>query len=290
MPPDFLVIGAQKSGTTWLHFNLKAHPQIWLPPEKEIHYFDLPPLLPFATLLFAPQRAVRHWARYRLGRDYRKVRAGEQAASWYLRYYFAPRTTGWYLSLFTPRSGQVAGETTPRYAVLDDDHIAKVQALLPDIKIVYLLRDPIQRAWSDLAMFHSAKFGHSGLETIDEQRILEFVGHAGQLQHSRYCANLERWTRFYGSSQIFIGFQEQMEQDPAALLQDIQRFLGVEASQAHVSPDAYRRINSHPYPPIPAHIARILAGLLIDDIEQLHRRLANAYTADWLASAQRFLQ
>ena len=38
--PNFLCIGAQKSGTTWLYYNLKEHPQIWLPLYKEIHYFD----------------------------------------------------------------------------------------------------------------------------------------------------------------------------------------------------------------------------------------------------------
>ena len=47
MFPDFLVIGGQKCGTTWLQDNLEQHPQIWLPPTKEVHYFDRgnPPLL-----------------------------------------------------------------------------------------------------------------------------------------------------------------------------------------------------------------------------------------------------
>ena len=40
MYPNFLGIGAQKSGTTWLHANLSQHPQIWMPPVKEIHYLD----------------------------------------------------------------------------------------------------------------------------------------------------------------------------------------------------------------------------------------------------------
>ena len=40
MYPDFLGIGAQKAGTTWLHTNLRPHPQIWMPPIKELHYLD----------------------------------------------------------------------------------------------------------------------------------------------------------------------------------------------------------------------------------------------------------
>ncbi len=38
--PDFVGIGAQKAGTTWLYHNLRAHPEIWMPPRKEIHYFN----------------------------------------------------------------------------------------------------------------------------------------------------------------------------------------------------------------------------------------------------------
>ena len=39
--PSFLGIGAARSGTTWLHENLRHHPQVWVPPAKELHYFDL---------------------------------------------------------------------------------------------------------------------------------------------------------------------------------------------------------------------------------------------------------
>ena len=40
--PDFLVIGAQRAGTTWLHRVLSEHPALWLTPVKELHYFDKP--------------------------------------------------------------------------------------------------------------------------------------------------------------------------------------------------------------------------------------------------------
>ena len=38
--PDFICIGAQKAGTTWLYWQLAAHPDFWMPPRKEIHYFN----------------------------------------------------------------------------------------------------------------------------------------------------------------------------------------------------------------------------------------------------------
>src|ERR1700757_3086986 len=38
--PDFLCVGAHKSGTTWLYQQLDSHPDFWMPPVKELHYFD----------------------------------------------------------------------------------------------------------------------------------------------------------------------------------------------------------------------------------------------------------
>jgi len=38
--PDFLCVGAQKGGTSWLYQQLESHPGFWMPPVKELHYFD----------------------------------------------------------------------------------------------------------------------------------------------------------------------------------------------------------------------------------------------------------
>jgi hypothetical protein len=289
MTPDFLVIGAQKSGTTWLDRNLRAHPAIWLPPEKEIHFFDFPPLIPFFFLLFAAERSIHHWAKNRMIRDYRKVINRQQSAAWYIRYYFLVRTRRWYLSLFTPAAAQIAGEITPRYAILSERNIKKVHALMPDGKIIYLLRNPIDRLWSDLAMFHSVRFGHDGLRAADAQRIDKFIANASHLAASRYADNLHRWEKFYPPEQIFIGFQEQIRDTPHQLVKDIYQFLAVDSSDAHVSGLAMQRINSHQYPAIPQPIAYVLAQRFIKDIEQLHRRFDNVHTAQWLASAQAYI-
>ena len=40
--PDFLCVGAQKAGTSWLYQQLEPHPDFWMPPVKELHYFDQP--------------------------------------------------------------------------------------------------------------------------------------------------------------------------------------------------------------------------------------------------------
>lgn len=282
MYPDFLIIGAQKAGTTWLDRNLRTHPQIWLPPEKEIHYFDLPRPLPFAALLLAPVRAARSWTKARLERDWAKVRSGEQKLSWYLRYYFLPRTHRWYRSLFTPSPGQICGETTPRYATLPEAEIARIKKLMPHLKLIYLLRNPIDRMWSDLAMFQRPRFGGRGLRRAENDTVRKFLANKENLAHSRYAQNLARWEKYFGPECIFVGFQEEISNHPDNLLRRILDFLGVATSASADFPRAADRINSKKYPPIRPRMAQHLAARLYADTAALHERLQTPETAAWL--------
>jgi hypothetical protein len=289
MYPDFLIIGAQKAGTTWLDRNLRTHPQIWLPPEKEIHFFDLPRPLPFAALQYAPERAIRHWARHRLRRDLAKVERGEQTMDWYRRYYYATRSWSWYRSLFTPGTGQICGEATPRYAVISKRKIAAIRRRMPHLKIIYLLRDPIDRMWSDLAMFHDQRFGGAGTGTVSDAADFAFLTRRRNLRHSCYEENLRNWEASFPAEQILVGFLEEVAAEPAQLLQRIFTFLGV--APAHQPPEKLigSKINVAKYPSVPDHIAKQLACKLDTDLRALHQRLQCPQTATWLSRMEALL-
>jgi hypothetical protein len=286
MIPNFLVIGAQKAGTTWLDRNLRMHPEIWLPPEKEIHYFDLPKNLPFTFFVLAPDRSDRCWVINRLKRAYLRAQAKPENKRWYARYYFLPRTDCWYSSLFTPGPGQIAGEVTPHYAAMGERDIAKVKSLAPDIKLVYILRDPIDRMWSHAAMNFSDRFGYQGIDAVAEQAIARFLRSPKHLAQARYFANLQRWEKYFPPEQMFIGFYDEIAAAPERLLRSVFQFVGVDSSEQHISARANEVIFGRDYPPIPADMARPLAEALISDTEQLHQRLGSPYTAAWLASMQ----
>jgi hypothetical protein len=290
MIPHFLVIGAQKAGTTWLDRNLRMHPEIWLPPEKEMHYFDLPKNIPFPFFLLAPERGDRCWVVNRMKKAYHRAKANPDTVNWSLRYYLLPRTDQWYCSLFAPGEGQVVGEVTPHYAIMGERKIAGVHALSPGMKMVYLLRDPIDRMWSHAAMHFSARFGYHGIDVADEQAIVKFLRSPKHLAHARYFDNLQRWEKYYPPEQMFIGFFDEIARAPGQLLTAIFQFLGITVSDDYIAEIAARKIFAGDYPAIPRHIAGPLAASLIDDLEKLHRRLSSPYTAQWLASAQRYLE
>src|SRR5688572_30849108 len=85
--PDFLVIGAQRAGTTWLHRVLRQHPLLWLAPVKELHYFDKPDIA--RTCLDEKERR-------RLG-----LRRLLSFDPWDLRFWLGRRNDDWYARLFS---------------------------------------------------------------------------------------------------------------------------------------------------------------------------------------------
>ncbi|RMH88590.1 MAG: sulfotransferase [Calditrichaeota bacterium] len=289
MFPDFLCIGAQKAGTTWLSRNLPYHPRIWTPPIKALRYFNEPSRTPLIFRAFSTHRRNERWrslAKYRLY-NLRNIHE-EQHLRWFLRLFFFPRTDKWYASLFTPGPGQVAGEVTPAYARLDEAVVARIHSLMPGVKIIYLLRDPIERLWSQAAM-HFSNRGYDNLLNVPEMELQAFLNRKNANLNSQYPEVLRRWETYFPSEQIFVGFFDKLREDPAGYLKDIYRFLGVEAEDRYIPPQVAQKHNARTYPPIPDHLARMLAERYYGDIESLHRRFENPYTARWLKRARNFL-
>ena len=150
MLPSFIGIGATKAGSTWLHVNLEKHPRLWLPPIKELHYFNriLRPGNALKTRLLG--RGMQH----RLWRDILRAEiklairnVGIRHARWKWRFFFREMGAAWYAGLFPGGNGLVAGEISPGYADLEPEEMRHLHALLPHAKVIYLLREPLQRAW-----------------------------------------------------------------------------------------------------------------------------------------------
>lgn len=285
MFPQFLCIGAQKSGTTWLHHNMKDHPEIWLPPIKELHYFNTRSYEP-ALIALAREPLSRFRLRRLLRKTRREMLTG-QHIGWYLNYFLMPRSDRWYASLFTPASGQIAGELTPEYSILDLETVKAIHRQMPDLKVIYLLRNPIERTWSQVNRKHrQAVFGN---EFKSEEVIAEFMNQEHPHARSSYQRNLEVWESVYSSEQIFVGFYEQVRAEPEALLKEIYQFLQVDHSDAYIQQPGEKKVNIGSYDPIPGQWGRFLAERYYEQIKSLDERFANAATSNWLNMAESYL-
>jgi hypothetical protein len=109
MGPDFVGIGAPRSGTSWLYEVLARHPGLWLPPVKELHYFD-EPLQTKRYYSYLRMRLISgFWIRRPLSR-------------FDLQYFLGRRSDVWYCNLFAParRRSLLTGEITPAYSTLEE--------------------------------------------------------------------------------------------------------------------------------------------------------------------------
>jgi hypothetical protein len=287
MFPDFLVIGGQKCGTSWLQDNLSRHPQVWLPPIKEVHYLDKAsdPLL---KRIFGTSKRMKK-ARAHVAEEFRGWLSGEGSSGlrWALKYWLAPRSDEWYSGLFPRLEGKIAGEICPGYALMRGAQVDRVQALSPGLKVVYLLRNPIDRSWSYAAQYFSSprRKGHyGGAEKVPETVLKNFLSEDAR-GHSDYLNALNAWQSRFAERQMLVGYFDELESDPRALYTRVADFLGIDSSPASIPASVGENRRASRGAKAPLEYRVFLARLHLDGLQKLHDRLNSRWTAEWLNEA-----
>jgi hypothetical protein len=283
--PDFLIIGAQKAGTTWLHYNLQAHPQVWMPKEKELHYFDekMGAKTSLRSKLWGKRAMDERWRRQVRRQMGRYSRFSPSDVAWDLRYFLGSWNDHWYASLFTQGRGKTLGETTPDYSVLDRKQIAHVHRIMPEAKIIFLMRNPIERAWSQSLM----DVRERNIEDVTDEEFQRHFQSERSRMFTDYLRTLENWGAFFPQEQIFVGFLEDVHFYPNRLLARAYRFLGVDPSADYRV--IRRRIHSRDVETMSTRLAVGLAEAYLEDSKALEERFGG-YATFWRYSAQRLLE
>lgn len=216
--PDFLCIGAQKAGTGWLYEQLRSHPDFWMPPLKELHYFDR---LGHARTLPARKKRDRLEVAHRGARDQRDIQFLEAMKTLCAQ---SEIDLPLYAALFAPKSSLISGDITPGYSTLPDDIIERIIAYLPNLKVIFIARDPIERAWSQLSMWvRNGLIDRPDLNDADTvTRTLERPEVIARSYPSKIVA---RWRRRVRPDLFQIYFFDDLKSNPAALRCSIIQFL-----------------------------------------------------------------
>lgn len=204
--PNFLIIGAMKSGTTSLYQYLTQHPQIYMSSVKEPKFFalegttwDCQPLGPGGL---SKIKGIRDWQTYQ--------------------------------DLFSGVSGETAiGEASPLY-IYAPLAAEKIRQTLPDVKIVAILRNPVDRAYS-----HFLHWVQRGLEPLsadflkawneEDRRIAENWSPNYHYKHRGfYYHQLQRYYDRFDPDSIRVYLFEELQQDPIALVRDLFAYLEVD--------------------------------------------------------------
>ena len=275
----FFCIGVQKAGTTWLYNNLCAHPEISMALLKEMHFFDDLEEGHNLTKRRLKSRTLRKrlWTFSQLG----SFRPGNiWKYIWFYRYVFlkrSDRTVGRYKQLLLKlrhKDTKVIGDNTPQYSVLSERTIQLIKNHFPELKVVLILRNPVERDWSQMRMMLS-------LDKLQEDEVDKFI--QKENRRSDYLSMLEHWSQCFGRNRMKICFFEDLKNDPLALLNDICGFLDVSRLTAIPHRDP---ANASPPMEIPDEIEKRLYLKHQDLINQLSTLFENQepnHAAAWKA-------
>jgi hypothetical protein len=266
-------VGATKAGTTWLHRHLATHPDCRVRTIKELHYFDTVEAGAWARrlqlhrearkrLAAAPRSAalrdVRDWI------DVLKRRAEDIPA---------------YLSYVTggAEGRRLVADITPSYAGLPIARLAQMARILPDVRFLYLLRDPVSRFWSHVRMLalhrERAPDAVAGTARVLMSEILAGRSSA-TVDRGDYAANVSRLRAAVAPERLSLMVQEEMMTDTG--ISGLWAFLGIGAGKA----DFTRRVHEGVAAPLTEDERLVLRRWLqpqYDFVEELFGALPQAW-------------
>ena len=222
--PTFIGAGFSRCGTTSLYSYLRAHPDVWMPPLKEITYWDLERRLGRS----APKRKDRlRFAVAHTWRDRRDIHQFARDLRFVGRYALLAPSDPWYRALFAPAGDRPCGDLSPSYIRLDDHEVAELHRALPDAKVFFMLRDPFDRAWSN-ARKVLARNRQRRIEDVPDREVEEFLTSDSFRTNYDYVTPLRRWRSVFGVDDVFIGFTADLDDEPDAFFDQLAPFLGID--------------------------------------------------------------
>lgn len=277
MLPEFLVIGAYKSGSTAIQEALRAHPQVFLPAKGPSFFaFDEAPAIDRPL----PPGTVRDWDAYR--------------------------------ALFAPAPPDtVRGEVSPEY-LANPWACGRIRARVPEARLVAVLRNPVERAFSDYLMY--VRDGDERLDfaaALDEQEERRRAGSPTgyYLETGYYGRQLRPYFDAFPRGQIQVHLFEDFAADPDSVLEPIFAFVGVDPALG-TTPERAVNVSGVPRnalvgaavrggkrmaPLLPEAVRRraktaLVRGLDRPDLEpELRARLVEVYRED-VAELERLLE
>jgi len=257
--PDILIVGPQRTGTTWLHAHLRYHPQIMLSEPKELFFFSslkLPGYGRFGSneladyLLFFHEPLWRVLLRHGIG-------------LWRYRELYHPT---------------IRGEATASYAALERDVIHDIVTLKPDVKVILMIRNPIERAWSH-AKKDLVRNRHQQFDAVPASEFERFFADPYQRQCARYGQNIDNWCAELRPDHLLVALFDDIDSRPEALLLAVMSFLGVCSDRRYISAAVRERVNPTGTSKIPEQHRRFLEELLHDDIGDLRERFGLSWSS-----------
>ena len=175
------------------------------------------------------------------------------------------RSLRWYASHFEQAGDALTGDITPAYATLRGPRLKHLWACLPDVRVIFLARHPVERVWSALRMY-AAEAGHEHPGAFSDAWIRERIREPRVRLRTAYRETMGLWESRYGADRVLCEPYDAIGSDPAALLRRVAGFLSVDPSG--VEPETVReRVFAGQAGAAPAWLEDELFELYADEID-----------------------
>lgn len=257
-----------KAGTTWLFAMLDRHPDIYFTDEKEIHYFAH--VHGIENRLALPKR-IQRFQKFAAGLRDKQYNARWVRArlDWFARWLNEPINDDWYANLFKRKKDQkYVADFCNLNALLDDEGWAHVRSVAGEVKILYILRDPLQRLWSHVK-FHAQFTGKADALANFSPAEFEAAARAPYMwRNSEYGQVVSRLKRHFKEDELKLAFFEDIHADPIKWLRDLETFLDVRPG-TYDAAKLGKRINTSMEIDMPEFFPQLFA----EDFRRIHREL-----------------
>lgn len=283
--PDFLIIGPQRTGTTWIAANLNQHPEIFLSSPKELYFFSRLPReanthskhyveFNWEGLKSRPKALLLEIVKIAYFDYYKTGFYQANEIEWYLSFF----RDSWIVSLikhlkmfylyrefFRPK---VKGEATASYSIMNKTLVQEMISLNPNIKVVIMVRDPVKRAWSHAKKDLSRNVNRP-LNQIPEDEFHSFFGKQSQIDSGSYLRNIEKWSSLLKENHLFVGFYEDIKVRPKEFLLELFEFLGVDKNPKYVGIKAEKIFNNTKKDTMPSKYVEVLEQIYANEKSEL---------------------
>ena len=256
--PDFLMIGPQRTGTTWLSRYLVQHPEIFIPAEKELYYFNY--LKEAKGKLFHSNKLLWYLNKFEPNIvDFLRLNAMNMKMMGSL-----PKES---LNWFQYQKPRFFGEATASYAAMDETLIEDVLMLNPNMKVIMMVRNPIERAWSH-AKKDLLKAQNKQMKDVPFAMFAEFYQRDYQKRCGQYREMIQCWQKHVSQENFLIKKFVDVKHQPQQLFDDVCQFLGVQAMSSTLM-EKGKVVNPTTNVKLPEEHQVLLSSLFAGEIEYL---------------------
>lgn len=281
--PDLICIGAHKAGTTWLYHALKNTPGVFTPLIKELHYFSelhCPQVQTYSTTHREYQYAsVRN---YLTTQDQQAPQT--QLANAQLNHLeTSPIDDDWYQGIFAfATENQIRAEVCPSYMLLPTIGIEHILNINPLVNILFFVRDPIDRAWSNIrSWLNRGLIDKDVSKLFDNHDMLKVL-----IEHTSYSRIIPRWESALAAEHFKIMLYDKLQSHPRDFLDDIQTYIGCDPRSPTI--DLTARVHQGPPMQIAPETRSALLDLLTPEYDFLSSRYPDQVT-NWLKTHKQAL-